>query len=271
MIDFMQSVAREGGFTYEVVEVGQDSKDLYTSSFTACVHAVAINQTDLCIGNFWVTTERLLIHPSFTSTVYEDEMLLLVQVTREQSFWDKVIRPFSETLTLSAWALVLCNMLFMSVVMAVIEGNSVGDGPDKILKQLKSAEASRAAFNVEVKTSLWRSVSHSIYYGFLGLTAGSPAHEADELPGALVLCGFAIFSMLFAASYTGSTAAVLIADTGARASIKGLMDIAAVPGAKLCLLEASRKRFLLRYPQVLAHLPSDFAATPRIILYCRQA
>ena len=33
--------------SYERVEVGQDSKDLFSSSFTACVHAVAINQTDM--------------------------------------------------------------------------------------------------------------------------------------------------------------------------------------------------------------------------------
>ena len=24
-----------------------------SSSFTACVHEVALNETDLCIGNFW--------------------------------------------------------------------------------------------------------------------------------------------------------------------------------------------------------------------------
>ena len=79
------------------------------------VHAVAINQTDICVGNFWVrpaishlirrsrphvhfwqvTTERLLIHPSFTSTVYDDEMLLVVKVTQERNLWDRVIRPFS--------------------------------------------------------------------------------------------------------------------------------------------------------------------------------
>jgi len=42
-----------------------------------------------------VTTERLLIHPSFTSTVYDDEMLLVVKVTQERNLWDRVIRPFS--------------------------------------------------------------------------------------------------------------------------------------------------------------------------------
>jgi len=35
VVDFMQQIAREGDFTYERVEVGQDSKDLFSSSFTA--------------------------------------------------------------------------------------------------------------------------------------------------------------------------------------------------------------------------------------------
>ena len=86
--------------------------------------------------------------------------------------------------------------------------------------------------------------------GFLGLTAGTPAHEAERLPGMLVVAGFATFCMLFAASYTGSTAALLIADTGRRASITGLQDVAAEPGAKVCIMNASVDRFLNRYPQV---------------------
>ena len=70
----------------------------------------------------------------------------------------------------------------------------------------------------------------------------------------LVISGFAIFVMLFAASYTGSTAAVLIADSGNRAAITGLADVAAMPGSKICLLQTSKKRFVLRYPQVPANV-----------------
>ena len=43
-----------------------------------------------CIGNFWVTSDRMLIHPTFTSTVYDDEMLLVVQTVAEKDKWANV-------------------------------------------------------------------------------------------------------------------------------------------------------------------------------------
>ena len=43
-----------------------------------------------CIGNFWVTSDRMLIHPTFTSTVYDDEMLLVVQTVEEKDKWANV-------------------------------------------------------------------------------------------------------------------------------------------------------------------------------------
>ena len=113
----------------------------------------------------------------------------------------------------------------------------------------------------------------SVYYGWIGLTGGAPAHEAEKFAGKLVIAGFAIFCLLFSASkprdpcwhlgcilptapamivragYTGSTAAILIAETGKRSTITGLQDIASMPGGKLCMMLASKHRFVLQYPQ----------------------
>ena len=122
-----------------------------------------------------------------------------------------------ETLSLDAWGLVIANLLVMACIMAVIEGGDVGDGPDKILNKLGAREGQ--------EQKRFANVANSVYYGFLGLTGGAPAHEAERLPGALVVMGFALFCMLFAASYTGSTAAVLIADSGRRASITGKLPL----------------------------------------------
>ena len=47
MVEFMRSIRADAGFTWERVEVSQDSKELFDSSFTACVHAVAVGQTDM--------------------------------------------------------------------------------------------------------------------------------------------------------------------------------------------------------------------------------
>jgi hypothetical protein len=53
MIELMQEVADAGMFTWEIHTVSNASKSRYSSSYTACVHEVALNRTDLCVGNFW--------------------------------------------------------------------------------------------------------------------------------------------------------------------------------------------------------------------------
>ena len=40
VVDFMREIAREAQFTWEVVPILDESRSLYSSSFTACVHQV---------------------------------------------------------------------------------------------------------------------------------------------------------------------------------------------------------------------------------------
>lgn len=53
-VKFMQDIAADAGFTWEVHNVSEASKSRFSSSYTACVHEVALGETDLCIGNFWM-------------------------------------------------------------------------------------------------------------------------------------------------------------------------------------------------------------------------
>lgn len=41
----------------------EDPTALGRGRYTACAHSVALNETDLCIANLWLTSQRLLIHP----------------------------------------------------------------------------------------------------------------------------------------------------------------------------------------------------------------
>jgi hypothetical protein len=43
VVDFMREIAREAQFTWEVVPILDESRSLYSSSFTACVHQVRIH------------------------------------------------------------------------------------------------------------------------------------------------------------------------------------------------------------------------------------
>ena len=51
-----------------------------SSSFNACVMDTVLGNTDLCIGDFWVTSERLSWGAQFLSpSLYEDEMFLIAK------------------------------------------------------------------------------------------------------------------------------------------------------------------------------------------------
>ena len=54
MVEFMRSIAARASFTWEVVPLLEAVAPLLFV-LTACVHQVALNETDLCIANFWVT------------------------------------------------------------------------------------------------------------------------------------------------------------------------------------------------------------------------
>ena len=101
VVDFVDKLARDHGFTMEAAVVTQDSRDAVRaafdsgSSFSACVHAVAIGQVDLCIGNFWVTNDRMLMATSFTAPIYDDQLRLIVPVGgAEPTIGERMIQPF---------------------------------------------------------------------------------------------------------------------------------------------------------------------------------
>jgi hypothetical protein len=96
VVAFMHSIAAEVGATLEFHPVSNASRQqVYnqlgsTSSYTACVHEVALNETDFCIGNFWITNERLLMS-TFSGTLYEDVIKLIVltdDTTAGMTWWD---------------------------------------------------------------------------------------------------------------------------------------------------------------------------------------
>lgn len=68
VVAFMHAVAAEVGFTLEYHAVSEESVAEVSSrlgsssSFTACVHEVALGETDLCIGNFWVSLKPTWFH-----------------------------------------------------------------------------------------------------------------------------------------------------------------------------------------------------------------
>ena len=263
MVDFVRKLALDHAFQLVEVEITQDSRNAVRtafssgSSFSACVHAVAIGQTDMCIGNFWVTNDRMLMAASFTSPVYTDEFRLVVPVGgAKPSIWSRLVQPFVATFSPAAWFYMFVLAAYVSMAMLFVEGADVGDGTDHVIANCKTTTdnplaTSRSGSVVEEKM---QASYNSAYYSILGALSGSPAHEARTAGGRMVLAGFAVFCLFFIASFTASTAATLIDVQQTNTVIRSLDDVP--DSARLCMLQSLASRFQLRYPQFTGRVES---------------
>eukprot|EP00971_Amphidinium_carterae_P037327 733795-Amphidinium_carterae.1 len=63
-VEFSREIWQELGITPKVLALSNVSQQRFPySSFSACVHDVALNKTDICIGNVWDLPDRLVMAP----------------------------------------------------------------------------------------------------------------------------------------------------------------------------------------------------------------
>ena len=89
-----------------------------TSSFTACVHEVALGNTDMCWGNFWPTATRRHM-TTFSGSIYEDEFNVIVRASADaqRSFLTALAQPFTP-FTPELWLLILVVFGFVGIMLA---------------------------------------------------------------------------------------------------------------------------------------------------------
>ena len=201
----------------------------------------------------------------------------MVKKASEVNIMERVARPFTKTLTPAAWGMVIGTMFAVSLAMVVVEGaDNVGDGIDRVMRKLNADEAALSKAGVlpgsgeeggdedpmDDDDSNREGGGWSVFYGFMGLMNAAPMHEARRLPGACIVMGFGIFCLLFATTYCGATAALLINANEQLGTINDLAGILAVPDGKVCLMVSFERRFALRFPEFAGRLvPSITAQT----------
>ena len=154
-VTFMRELSKDAGILWKRVPIGKDSLAAGGgSSFTACAHMVALNETDLCIGNIWVTAKRLLIIPTFSAILYHDQMRLIVRITDEVGFWDKFWAPLQKTFSPGAWLLIAFMVVFASLALVVVEGSAIGDSMDVLLETMAEKEEARKRSEGATRTSV---------------------------------------------------------------------------------------------------------------------
>ncbi len=303
---FMQNVANDAGFTWVEKPISPSSRARFNSSFTACVHDVALNETDLCIGNFWMTAQRLHL-ATFTTPIYDDSFSLVAKSRTHRDptwgyYFSKPLKPF----TYSAWAGIMFCVLYMSAAMILIEVGEVkqetNNHMDAFLVLLEEREEAvqgrgclaqirRWAYHKARKSittsgaaqdwSLYRSleridmvfngVGRSAFLGVLGLTSGSPSHTPRSLPGRVVVAGFAFFLLVVFSSYT---AGILNALIKTEALVQLTFEDLQRDGDHVCVVSAAAVSFRLRYPDMasrIVEVPNAETALDQIGETCRAA
>jgi hypothetical protein len=244
-VQFARQMALDAGFTWEVRNVSKASKSRYSSSFTACVHDIALGETDLCIGNFWTTPERLLL-TSFTPALYEDEFRLIAPMSAKPDFVQILLGPF-KPFTVSAWTWITILVFFQSIAMSVLEPEEI----DHDELTLADHIAQRLGLNIHDKPFLhfidselsW--MVKCVWQSVMSFTSGAPVLETTTFPGRLVSLGFSVFGLVVLTAYTAALAAGLAVPPGG-GPIQGLADVIAT-GKPLCIMNAIAPSFDLRY------------------------
>lgn len=241
-VHFMQDVAADAGFTWSVHPVSEISSSKYLSTYTACVHEVALNQTDLCIGTFWINNERLLMS-SFTRSLGEDHFRLIVPTEiKESDLMTSMVSPFLP-FTPTAWTISAALVMFMAFALRVIEG----DPDDENAESYDADLLEYVEYMARHPAQLLSNGQRLLCEGLVSMTNGFPSQEPSCFAGRLVTIGYAIFGIIFLTSFTASTAATMLVSTKQVAVLETLDDVLAT-GGNLCIKSSIASSFLLRYP-----------------------
>lgn len=224
---FMNRIFDQLDLSVEIHNVSVWSQERFPqSSYTACVHEVALGLTDLCVGNFWVTKERTLMS-QFTTELYQDLFYLVTAKEDTRSFSDFIKKPF-EPFTPGVWALIIATLVVMSAAYVIVEGwTNEAEFPEKT-----------------VRGKFWISV----YYSVVSFVGASPVHTPETLPGRALSMGFGFFVLVTLASYTATLASFLVTD-----SFVGEIDTineGVRAGKKFCGMAAIQSNLFAQYPQL---------------------
>eukprot|EP00937_MAST-01D_sp_MAST-1D-sp2_P004498 g4498.t1 len=263
IVRFIDRILREHKVQWEAWAVSAHSRARYSSSYTACVHDVALGRVDVCAGNFWTTSARKLLAP-FTTTIYSDTFFLIThEVAHSKTIWNYIAEPFLP-FEPAVWGFMILVMLYVSVAVhfsdVVIEDRNLGAPPPEPGAQASpSARSSRKprggqrpvphvlermeSFfqpkNIRGRKLLaWHAkrMGKTLYQSVLGFVSGGPVMEAHSPPARVINVGFGLFVVFTLATYTASLTSrfVVRAEASGTRSLVAALD----RGDRICLLQA---------------------------------
>lgn len=213
----------------------QGSRAKFQSSYTACVHDIAVGNFDICVADLWRTHERAQLS-HFAPALRHDYFYLVVpKKIVDDTLATRLGRPFLPFKP-AAWGVVIGFTCGMSILLWLTQlwanGRSLYEQSCKARWTWCVCELGRSIFQV--------------WHDFLGdaPTLGQentgPAHRIFKL-------GFAFFVLIIIASYTASLASMLVVEKQAVASISSIQG-SIEQDVTICVPEAVQSTLSTLYP-----------------------
>ena len=204
--EMLRSIFMEHKIRPDYKDLTNKSLELYTSKYDACIHDIALNETDLCAGNFWAISNRMF--KTAFSYPMEQSKFYLVSFSEEEVDWKSLLSTPFRPFTFYTWVLSFAMVMYMSCAMMIIQRipnkeNSENECKDVIIE--KKSEC-KDVIVTEKNTKKRRIKEILDYFGnslFLGIKSFAARGITDKsqskspsLAEKIIICGFNTFALM---------------------------------------------------------------------------
>jgi len=188
----MDEIAERANFTWRTTGFGFINKT--NSSITSTEMLVwGAENYDIFVGEWDVTATRMNLELSFTSEVFDTDVIMvrnvIVTESKDQIFWGNWLYPFEG----SVWIMVLVTIILSCFTFQFLE--FIGK------------------VRVTDQRSLWKWTLDNFYMCLINFTQNF-AHEPTTYAGQVFSVSFAFWAMLIGATYTANLASLLVQEAG---------------------------------------------------------
>lgn len=188
-VHFMADLLEFHGIQWEFMPMSSESNNYSVSTVTNCLHEVAINRTDMCWFDSWLTDGRL----SMTTMIglFEDTFMVMVrkEAKKAATFEDMIAVPFMP-FTGELWAVIMSQYIVCALIFFWLEGQSNEDDfPEPTLS---------------------KGVIECVFKGVVASFGGGLLMSPKTTPGKILVAGLSLSLMVFMSIYGAQVTTALV-------------------------------------------------------------
>ena len=122
-VDYLNEMATLGEFKIRYIPVSNASTSDHVSLWTACTQDVADGVKDMCVGNFWITPQRIGLGVDFITPATSDSFKLLTKLEKDKvSLYERLWTPFAPFST-GLWASIVVTWFLVAFLYSLLGTN----------------------------------------------------------------------------------------------------------------------------------------------------